>query len=1081
MKSLARPLLILLCLLTGQTVSAQEPRGWLGAEVRDLTKAEATQLGWETPRGALVTKVQERGSPAGAVGLRPGMVILSVDRTAIDGAADFYSVIDGKRPDVDVELGLLVAGRERRVLATIAARPQNLADERPVPHLMLDTGGHIAVVNALAFTPDGKAVVSASGDKIIRVWDWQAGKTTRFLRGQISAGDDGKVYAIALSPDGRLLAAGGWMKLPGENGHVIRLYDFASGTLLGVLKGHNNVVLGLAFSPNGRQLVSGSGDNTAIIWDVEGRSLVHQLEGHKDGVYAVAFTGDGARVITGSDDGLAKLWSTARGEEIATLSGHRSQVRAVVASAANDAVVSASRDGEIRVWDGKSGQYLRTLVAPGAAVGALSLTPDGKQLIATCASAACNYVQRVLDLATGRVMLAYSKHDNISNAAAVSPDGRLAATSGGNEQEVQIWDLRTGATIRTLAGKGRPGWAVGFSADGQRIAWGAKTKPGWNVNDYAEPTFSMRLPSDGRTLGRPEPLTGEAASQLIRARSSFGTYTLTHRKGSASGYDSILDLSHDGRLERSIERGPTTGNRHLSYSFAPDGRTIISGGSFGVLTAYDLTGQVIGQFVGHEGDVWSVAPSADGRLLISGSDDQTVRLWNLKSGELIVSLFHGTDDEWVMWTPQGYYAGSPGGDKIIGWQINRGAEQSADHVGADQLRRHLNRPDIVERALILASAERAVQEAHGTSFRLSDLLKRSVPDFRIAAPVSQSVLRGGRTQLKLEARPLPDAIKYIRVHVNGRQVDEINAPMDSGGLEPGTRTIDVPLARGRNEISVTLGNVVGTKTQTLTLMHEGDGDLDKRGTLFILSIGVDRYPALGRTCGPNKDTSCDLQFAGADARRLADAAERRLAPSHAKVVKRVLVNGLKANDVPTAGNILDGIDLLKRAKETDTVLLFIAGHGANDGSSYRFLATNAERSGDSFRTSTVVPWHFLQDAMETTKGRRILFVDTCHSSNAYNPQLGNSAYHANIIAFAANRFDQEALEDARLGHGLFTYAVAEALDTKGPLGGKRDISTRDLADYVVKRVDQLAKAVRGEQEPQYFRGRDTEDYTLAKW
>jgi uncharacterized caspase-like protein len=110
-------------------------------------------------------------------------------------------------------------------------------------------------------------------------------------------------------------------------------------------------------------------------------------------------------------------------------------------------------------------------------------------------------------------------------------------------------------------------------------------------------------------------------------------------------------------------------------------------------------------------------------------------------------------------------------------------------------------------------------------------------------------------------------------------------------------------------------------------------------------------------------------------------------------------------------------DTLKQAKETDTVLLFIAGHGSNDGPDYRFLANNAERLGDTFRGATVVPWHALQAAIEGAKGRRILFIDTCHSGNAYNQQLGNAAYHANIIAYSAARFDQEALEDRKLGHG----------------------------------------------------------------
>jgi uncharacterized caspase-like protein len=184
---------------------------------------------------------------------------------------------------------------------------------------------------------------------------------------------------------------------------------------------------------------------------------------------------------------------------------------------------------------------------------------------------------------------------------------------------------------------------------------------------------------------------------------------------------------------------------------------------------------------------------------------------------------------------------------------------------------------------------------------------------------------------------------------------------------------------------------------------------------------------------------------------------------------------------PTASNILDAIDLLKQARETDTVLLFIAGHGVNEGSHYRFLATNAERAGEAFRGATVISWQILQEAVETAKGRRILLIDTCHAGSAYNQRLGNAAYHANIIAYTAARFDQEALEDKRLGHGLFTYAVVEGLGGKGRFEAKRRVSTKELAEYVARRVDELAKSLKGAQEPQYFKGPDAEDYVLVRW
>src|SRR6185369_12635904 len=125
--------------------------------------------------------------------------------------------------------------------------------------------------------------------------------------------------------------------------------------------------------------------------------------------------------------------------------------------------------------------------------------------------------------------------------------------------------------------------------------------------------------------------------------------------------------------------------------------------------------------------------------------------------------------------------------------------------------------------------------------------------------------------------------------------------------------------------------------ETLTLSHDGDGDLDKRGTLHILAIGVNDYKGLGKSCGEKGKESCNLDFAGGDARTLADAVEKRLGPGHEWVDKRVLVNGGNPKDAPTAANITDAVERLRLAKETDTVVLFISGHGKNDGPDYRFL------------------------------------------------------------------------------------------------------------------------------------------------
>jgi hypothetical protein len=178
-------LLFMLAFLIGGTASAQEAKGWLGADVVDVTKAEADKLGWETPHGAKLGVVAS-GSPAEKAGLKSGDIILAIDTTFIDTSSNVGAIIAAKHAGDELRLQVLSGGRERRIAVTIAERPKpQAAQGHDLPLLMLDTGGHMALIKGLGFTLDGNQLVSAGDDKVIRAWDWRAGKTVRAIRGEV--------------------------------------------------------------------------------------------------------------------------------------------------------------------------------------------------------------------------------------------------------------------------------------------------------------------------------------------------------------------------------------------------------------------------------------------------------------------------------------------------------------------------------------------------------------------------------------------------------------------------------------------------------------------------------------------------------------------------------------------------------------------------------------------------------------------------------------------------------------------------------------------------------------------------------
>ncbi|MFZ1109266.1 MAG: caspase family protein [Rhodomicrobium sp.] len=942
---------------------------------------------------------------------------------------------------IAVVLGLL--------LAAAGARAEG-------PILQLDTGGHMALIKGLAFTPDGKFIVSASNDKVIRVWDWRAGKTVRTIRGQSGPGQEGKIFAMALSPDGRWLAVGGLLANFDGTNHIdigaIRLYDFASGEMKALLKGHTNVVMGLAFSPDGKTLISGGGDSTAILWDVETKTLRRRLEGHRDDIYAVGFTPDGARAVTGSYDKTLRLWSVADGALIKEMPGHGDKVISLAVSPRNGAIASGDTSGEIRLWDGKTGALKKVFANQHTAVGALRFSPDGKLLLSTCGQGhPCH--DHIWKVESGTEAAAHKIDEDIVLASAFSPDGGLVATGGGDNNEIHVWDPKTGETKAALKGAGRPGWAVGFSADGRSIAWGNT----WTQHDpksgYGPLEFALRLPSLGETLSPPEAVT--SAEGWVRAKASFGALSLQHRKGGSYGYDAILEVLKDGKPTGvSIERGSTDGYGHWAYSFTPDGKTIVSGGVGGFLTAYGLDGKKIGDFAGHESEVWAVAASPDGRILVSGSADQTVRLWNLKTRELLLTIFRGEDGEWVAWTPEGFYTGSEGAAKLVGWQINQGPDKAAKYITAGQLRKALFRPDLVT-AKILGDPDGLVKQA-AAKVDLDELLKTSLaPRVAILSPENGAKL--GDASVSITARIVDEGggIGRIRFRLNGQVVDSLYG---AGMLaKDGTITRSFDLAAADTEIEIVAEDTAG-KIQSLPAkiaVHANPKAIAGAPDLYILAIGADAY----------RDRRVRLNYSVKDAAALAETFGAAGAGLYRNppIVKTLFDGDVTAAKIEAAFE-----ELGAKAKATDVFVFYIAGHGKTLDGDFYFVPPSVDTYTDEalkaqgFGPSKLWPW------FEKIKAQKSIWIfDACESGSAgrvfkrglaeADAALKRLKDATGRTIFMAASEQQAALEGYR-NHGVFTYALLESLAKAG--GGER-VQLYDIADYVQTRVPEISRELSG--------------------
>ena len=925
------------------------------------------------------------------------------------------------------------------------------------PQLRIDPDTHTAIVRAAAFDAARQRVYTASDDKTVRIWQLPGASLLATLRVPILDGAEGQLYALALSPDGRWLAVGGWTGWSWDQQGSVYLFDTESQTLVRRIPVAPFTITALRFSPDGQHLAVGL---------------------HGQGGVVVVQRDSGARVAADPD--------------------YRSQVMALDYDR-HGRLFAAGLDGFVRLYQQDHSLLARRATTLGKEPTTLRLSPDSRWIAVGFGDAPFVELIDAADLrAVGRLRAALPSQRDVI-AVGWSGDGQhlyaSSSSAAGQRASVQRWRVAAPGAARPFddgvraqaitATAGRVNELVPLSAgrmlfvsDTPSVGW---VEPEGTVHEpvraaqwrFADPAMRLLLSADGArvkvSLPRLEAQFSvrQAALDWAPRRAAPG---LAPPLRVAPGWAVRLGADRRTLSLNGVPVALEEAEKVRSHAIAAD-RSLAVVGTEWALRAFDAQGRPA-WMSRVSAPVWAVSVSADSSVVVAALGDGTLRWFALRSGRELLSLFlHRNASDWVAWVPGGHYASSPHGDRHIGWHINRGLDQPPDFVYAVQLERVLYRPDLVRAALGplpgAASARVKGPVEVPPAMNPEQMARMAPPRVRLRLVGIDAARQVAR--VLVEAERVGPEMRDLAVYVNGLPVTaagERGLRFDGGNRL--RREIEVRLSAPVNDIRVEAFTNVSMGLARTQVVWSGERPAAPRqGNLYLLAIGASRFDRLPE--------SAWLGFAAKDADVFAATLKGLpVAPFEQRFVKTLSDT---SGERPTRRNILEALEFLKRATADDTVVLFLASHGVSDaGGNYYFVPSDAQ-PGDLNgllavdEPKSLLSWQVFFDVLRVVAGRRVMVVDTCQArgiEGRFDPNaLIKRSASSQFALMLASASDEESQEYDVAGHGLFTYGLLASLSAaqSRPAGPWR------LSDWfagTARVVEKFRDRSIGPQTPQFL-------------
>lgn len=918
----------------------------------------------------------------------------------------------------------------------------------PIP--CVETGNHSNIITRLSTDNENQYLVTSSNDKTVRVWEMGSGRLLKVLRPPIDEGKDGMLYAVAIAPNGKTIACGGWTGLDWQEHSSIYIFDRDSGKMIQKIQGMPNVIYDLAYSKYGRFLVATYGGKCGVcIYRTSDYSLVAMDTRYQAPCISADFNINDT-LVTASYDGFIRLYDS--NFKLVTKQSTRDGKRPYRVRFAPDGMeiaVGFAESPQVDVLSGKDLEYLYSPDTKGIGngdVASIAWSAFGKSLYAggTYRGADGKYVIRkwtrrgkgsYVDLVAG--------DNTIQDILTLKDEGIAFTTSAPLLGAFDLYDQRKVYQEPFIADFHEIGAGFLVSADGTTFQFSYE-------KGKSPATFSI--------VNRV--LTAQASrdKNLQPPQTATTAFRLTdwENHGQPKYNDIPLALA-PYEISRCVAIGPDASNFLL--------------GTDQYLRLFDKLGQEVWK-VPTFAIAWGVNIAANGKVALAAFSDGTIRWYRMNDGKELLAFFPHKDKKlWVMWSKSGYFDASPGGDKLIGWHQNSSSGEAGDFFPISRI---YYRPDVAPEILENLDEDKAVEIANSKSGRKVedvDISRMLPPMLTIVSPEPDTEVSTNEVLVQFSVRnPSGEPITNVKAMIDGRPSPQQRAiKLVQRGKDASKIKVMIP-PRDCTISIMASSKYIMSEPASVRVKWAGEAFLIKP-KLYILAIGVSKY----------KDTNISLAFAAKDAQDLTETMQRQKGLLYDDVNARLLMD-----EGATREQILDGFDWIrKQTTDHDVAMVFLAGHGINDSNGvYYYLPVDAEVDR---LLQTCIPFSVVKDSVASLPGKALFFVDTCHSGNVMGGKrralvditgvVNELASAENgAVVFASSTGSQYSLENNKWGNGAFTKALIEGLSGKADYVGKKRITVNMLDLYLSERVKELTD---GEQTPTTTKPQTVPDFPVS--